>query len=81
MATKLYGHIVSTCTQRVLFLLDELKLDYELVPINMMKGEHCVREDILTPSWSLFSDVNLSNLNLLKKDILSPAFRHMRTRT
>lgn len=43
MAVKIYGNIVSTCTQRVLFLLEELKLPYELLSIDMMKGEHCVR--------------------------------------
>lgn len=36
---KLYGHPIATCTQRITFLLEELGVDYELVPIDLMKGE------------------------------------------
>lgn len=42
MALKLYGSKMSTCTQRVMLVLNELSLSYELVDINMMKGEHKV---------------------------------------
>lgn len=42
MALKLYGSKVSTCSQRVMLVLNELNLPYDLVDINMMKGEHKV---------------------------------------
>jgi glutathione S-transferase len=37
---KLYGSPISTCTTRVLLCLEEVGAEYELVPINMMAGEH-----------------------------------------
>jgi len=43
MSIKLYGATYSTCTQRVLLVLETLGLQYELASINMMKGEHKVR--------------------------------------
>lgn len=42
MAIKLYGSRRSSCTQRVLMVLSELKLDYELSDINLQVGEHKV---------------------------------------
>lgn len=36
---KLYGHPLATCTQRVTFLLKELGVDYEMVLVDLMKGE------------------------------------------
>ncbi|CEL02179.1 hypothetical protein ASPCAL03351 [Aspergillus calidoustus] len=38
--SKVYGATYSTCTQRVLFLLEELGIPYELVSISMKEGEH-----------------------------------------
>jgi len=35
-----YGNKLATCTQRVLILLEELNLKYELHEIDIMKGEH-----------------------------------------
>jgi len=43
MVVKIYGHPTSTCTQRVLFTLEELGAHYELCLIDMPKGEHKVR--------------------------------------
>ncbi|KAH8748774.1 thioredoxin-like protein [Hyaloscypha sp. PMI_1271] len=40
MVLKIYGHPTSTCTQRVLFTLEELGAHYELCLIDMPKGEH-----------------------------------------
>ncbi|KEZ44982.1 hypothetical protein SAPIO_CDS2368 [Scedosporium apiospermum] len=39
MAIKVYGSMLSTCTQRVVSVLIELGLDYELSEVNMQKGE------------------------------------------
>lgn len=36
---KLYGHPLSTCTQRVIVTLKEKGLPYELVPVNVTKQE------------------------------------------
>ncbi|PKS05505.1 hypothetical protein jhhlp_008883 [Lomentospora prolificans] len=40
MAIKLYGSRQSSCTQRVLVVLSELGLDYEISDINLQLGEH-----------------------------------------
>ncbi|KAF5732677.1 glutathione S-transferase F13 [Tripterygium wilfordii] len=40
MALKLYGVPASTCTGRVLFCLHEKQADFELIPVNLMAGEH-----------------------------------------
>ncbi|PSK55180.1 hypothetical protein B9Z65_2569 [Elsinoe australis] len=37
---KLYGMLQSTCTQRVILTCSELSIAYELIEVNMMKGEH-----------------------------------------
>jgi len=37
---KLYGMAMSTCTRRVRCVLEEMGLKYELVVVNLMKGEH-----------------------------------------
>lgn len=36
---KVYGSKTATCTQRILILLEELELDYELINIDLTKGE------------------------------------------
>ncbi|KAH7126108.1 thioredoxin-like protein [Dactylonectria macrodidyma] len=40
MTITLYGALQSTCTQRVILVLTELGVNYELSNINMQKGEH-----------------------------------------
>src|SRR3989338_674338 len=40
MVYKLLGSPISTCVQRVLTTLKEKNLEYELVPIDLSKGEH-----------------------------------------
>ncbi|KAF8337822.1 glutathione S-transferase [Amanita rubescens] len=40
MVLKLYGYNLSTCTQRVATVLIEKKVPFELVNIDMSKGEH-----------------------------------------
>ncbi|PKA52712.1 putative glutathione S-transferase GSTF1 [Apostasia shenzhenica] len=40
MAVKVFGSPASTCTGRVLFVLEELGVEYEIVPVNMAAGEH-----------------------------------------
>lgn len=39
----LYGHIYSTCTQRVVLVLEELGLTYDFQVVDMMQGAHKVR--------------------------------------
>jgi glutathione S-transferase len=39
-AIKLYGMAMSTCTRRVRCVLEELGLPYELVLVDLSKGEH-----------------------------------------
>ncbi|KAH7383404.1 thioredoxin-like protein [Cadophora sp. MPI-SDFR-AT-0126] len=40
MALKLYGTITSACTQRVILVLRELGVEYDFIPVALMKGEH-----------------------------------------
>ncbi|XP_058084132.1 glutathione S-transferase F13-like [Magnolia sinica] len=40
MALKLHGESISTCTSRPMFCLHEKGVDFELVPVNLMVGEH-----------------------------------------
>jgi glutathione S-transferase len=40
MAVKLYGAAHSTCTRRVMVVLEEKKVPYQLIPINLGKREH-----------------------------------------
>jgi glutathione S-transferase len=40
----LYGDVRSTCTQRVLILLEELQLKYDLVKVDLSKGEQKTEE-------------------------------------
>ncbi|THV68045.1 glutathione S-transferase III [Aureobasidium pullulans] len=40
MAMRLYGSKLSTCTQRVMLVFNELDLSYELISIDMKRGEH-----------------------------------------
>ncbi|MES6669710.1 glutathione S-transferase N-terminal domain-containing protein, partial [Cutibacterium acnes] len=40
MAIKVYGSPVSTCTGRVVACIEELDLEYELVPVDLTTGEH-----------------------------------------
>nr|ANO39961.1 glutathione S-transferase F7 [Populus yatungensis] len=40
MVLKLYGAPMSTCTSRVLTCLHEKNLDFELVPVDLLAGEH-----------------------------------------
>ncbi|KAM5544342.1 hypothetical protein V8D89_002002 [Ganoderma adspersum] len=40
MVLKIYGHLVATCTQRVLTVVEELSIPYELVTIDFANGEH-----------------------------------------
>ncbi|KAJ7887122.1 glutathione S-transferase [Mycena olivaceomarginata] len=37
---KLHGWSIATCTRRVATVLHELKIPFELVPVNVMAGEH-----------------------------------------
>lgn len=43
MSVKLLGSAQSTCTQRVLLVLRELGVEYDLEEISMQKGEHKVK--------------------------------------
>ncbi|KAK8951495.1 putative glutathione S-transferase GSTF1 [Platanthera zijinensis] len=40
MVLKLYGSPVSTCTGRVVAVIEEIGLEYELVPVDLTTGEH-----------------------------------------
>jgi glutathione S-transferase len=46
MVLKLYGSNLSTCCRRVVTVLKEKQVPYELIEINMMKGEHKTTEYI-----------------------------------
>ncbi|EPS73710.1 hypothetical protein M569_01048, partial [Genlisea aurea] len=39
MAVKVYGPAYSACTQRVIACLVELGIEYDIVPVDLMKGE------------------------------------------
>ncbi len=39
-AIKLYGMTMSTCTRRVRCVLEEMGLPYEIVLVDLSKGEH-----------------------------------------
>lgn len=39
---KVYGSILSTCTQRVLVVLEEARATYDLIDIDMRAGKHHV---------------------------------------
>jgi glutathione S-transferase len=43
MPIQVYGLAMSTCTQRVLTTLIEKGLEYELVPVDLFKGEQKVK--------------------------------------
>ncbi|PKU75098.1 putative glutathione S-transferase GSTF1 [Dendrobium catenatum] len=40
MVVKLFGSPVSTCTARVMLCMEEIGLQYELVPVDLKAGEH-----------------------------------------
>ncbi|KAF8597093.1 glutathione S-transferase [Ceratobasidium sp. AG-I] len=40
VTVKLYGYPMSTCTQRVAVVFKELEIDYELITVDLAKGEH-----------------------------------------
>ncbi|KAH9934001.1 glutathione S-transferase C-terminal-like protein [Epithele typhae] len=40
MVLKLHGATIATCTKRVLTVIEELSIPYELVPVNFFAGEH-----------------------------------------
>lgn len=44
MAIKLYGYDPSTCTRRVMTVLEEKGLDYEFVPVDVFAGAHKTEE-------------------------------------
>jgi len=46
MVVKIYGMPYSTCTQKVLATLYEKNIEFEMIPIHLMKGEHKTPEHI-----------------------------------
>ena len=44
MAIKLYGYDPSTCTRRVMTVLEEKGLDYKFVPVDVFAGAHKTEE-------------------------------------
>lgn len=46
MTVKLYAFKASTCSQRVITVLNEKNIDYELITIQLMKGEQKTPEFI-----------------------------------
>jgi glutathione S-transferase len=46
MVLKLYGSTRATCTRRVATVLKEKQIPYELIEINLMKGDHKTTEYI-----------------------------------
>ncbi|KAH9933998.1 glutathione S-transferase [Epithele typhae] len=40
MVLKIHGATVATCTQRILIVIEELAIPYELVPVDYAAGEH-----------------------------------------
>lgn len=42
MTISITGILRSTRTQRVILVLEELQLSYELTPVDLLKGEHQV---------------------------------------
>ena len=44
MGVKLYGAAHSTCTRRVMTVLEEKDVPYHLIPINLSKGDQAMPE-------------------------------------
>jgi hypothetical protein len=80
MAIRLHGSKLSTCTQRVMLVLKELELPYELVGVDMGKGEHKAnRSRLLVASDKADDIVRLQNLSATY--IPSASFLCLRTAT
>lgn len=54
MVLKIHGSLDSTCTQRVLSVLEEKQVAYELVAIDFAKQEHKTAEHVKLQPWGKF---------------------------
>lgn len=78
MELKLYGMAMSLCTQRVLVCAKQLNIPVELVPVDLMTGEHKTPEFLnkhpfaavpyLVRLFSIFYSCSTSNLFLFQDD-------------
>jgi hypothetical protein len=67
MTIKIYGMPLSTCTGRVLATLFEKDVtDYEIVPVNIMKGEH--KNPEFLKLQVCFGSLSMSVSHLCSKD-------------
>lgn len=53
MVNRVLGNVFSTRTQRVLFVLEELGVQYEFQSLDFAKDEHHVRLTFRCRSWEL----------------------------
>lgn len=51
MVFKIHGSLDSTCTQRVLTVLEEKQVAYELVAIDFAKQEHKTAKHVKLQPW------------------------------
>lgn len=80
MAVRLHGSKLSTCTQRVMLVLNELELPYEFVALDMGKGEHKVnRFELLVASDE--ADYIVRHQNLSATHIRSANFLPLKMAT
>lgn len=67
MAIAVFGAPYSTRTQRVLLVLKEPGLEYELKTVGLLKGEHHVRRlfhSLLSSPWFLISRTRLDTTSV-----------------
>jgi glutathione S-transferase len=51
MVLKIHGSLFSTCTQRVLIVLEEKQVPYEVVDIDFAKQEHKTAQHTKLQPW------------------------------
>ena len=63
---KVYGHPMSTCTRKVLTTLAETNTPYELVLVDLMKGEHKQPEHMARHPWGKVPSIDDDGFTLLE---------------
>lgn len=63
---EIFGDAQSTCTQRILILLEELNLKYDLKTINLLKNEHKDQEFLKLQPFGKIPAVKYGSRNLFE---------------